>query len=133
MFSSEFLLRRFFPTNELLLDTTMQNGAKVDLKSYLYLFHNFDSTFSFFSVKVKPNHFKKQCSSSRTTDAQRGNSLSMHGRKFTPTPKFLGQPHRPNFSDIFDLCLHWVSVVRVLHHNFYLPYSSNMEIEYSTG
>ena len=23
------------------------------------------------------------------------------------------QPHRPNFSDIFDLCLHWVSVVRV--------------------
>ena len=21
-------------------------------------------------------------------------------------------PHRPNFSDIFDLCLHWVSVVR---------------------
>ena len=20
-------------------------------------------------------------------------------------------PHRPNFSDIFDLCLHWVSVV----------------------
>ena len=23
-------------------------------------------------------------------------------------------PHRPNFSDIFDLCLHWVSVVRVL-------------------
>ena len=25
-------------------------------------------------------------------------------------------PHRPNFSDIFDLCLHWVSVVRVLHY-----------------
>ena len=22
-------------------------------------------------------------------------------------------PHRPNFSDIFDLCLHWVFVVRV--------------------
>ena len=21
-------------------------------------------------------------------------------------------PHRPNFSDIFDICLHWVSVVR---------------------
>ena len=21
-------------------------------------------------------------------------------------------PHRPNFSDIFDLCLHWMSVVR---------------------
>ena len=26
-------------------------------------------------------------------------------------------PHRPNFSDIFDLCLHWVSVVRVHHHH----------------
>ena len=23
-------------------------------------------------------------------------------------------PHQPNFSDIFDLCLHWVSVVRDL-------------------
>jgi hypothetical protein len=21
-------------------------------------------------------------------------------------------PHRPNFSDSFDLCLHWVSIVR---------------------
>ena len=41
------------------------------------------------------------------------------GRKFNPNPKFLGTaeaifclPHQPNFSDIFDLCLHWVSVVR---------------------
>ena len=25
-------------------------------------------------------------------------------------------PHRPKFSDFFDLCLHWVSVVRVLAH-----------------
>ena len=25
-------------------------------------------------------------------------------------------PHRPNFSDIFDLCCHWVSVVRVPIH-----------------
>ena len=25
-------------------------------------------------------------------------------------------PHRPNFSDIFDLCLHWVSVVRAYDH-----------------
>ena len=23
-------------------------------------------------------------------------------------------PHRPNFSGVFDLCLHWVSVVRAL-------------------
>jgi hypothetical protein len=29
-------------------------------------------------------------------------------------------PHRPDFSDIFDLCLHWVSVVRESKrlHNF---------------
>jgi hypothetical protein len=26
-------------------------------------------------------------------------------------------PNRPNFSDIFDLCLHWVTVVRVPFHN----------------
>ena len=25
-------------------------------------------------------------------------------------------PHRPNFSDNFDLCLHWVSVVRALQY-----------------
>ena len=50
-------------------------------------------------------------------------SSSLHGRKSTLTPKFLGTaeayfachigPHRPTFSDFFDLCLHWVSVVRV--------------------
>ena len=27
-------------------------------------------------------------------------------------------PHRPNFLDIFDLCLHWVSVVCVRMHLF---------------
>ena len=26
-------------------------------------------------------------------------------------------PHRPKFSDFFDLCLHWVSVVRGKNHN----------------
>ena len=35
-------------------------------------------------------------------------------------------PHRPNFSDTFDLCLHWVSVVRAceipnLFKNFTVP------------
>ena len=29
-------------------------------------------------------------------------------------------PHRPNFSDVFDLCFHWVSVVRVHEHYFFL-------------
>ena len=27
-------------------------------------------------------------------------------------------PHRPKISDFFDLCLHWVSVVRVYAHNW---------------
>ena len=48
-------------------------------------------------------------------------------RAFTARPKIQSQsqifryngsifclPHRPNFSDIFDLCLHWMSVVRAL-------------------
>ena len=55
----------------------------------------------------------------RTTDAQKGNSLHCTAR-----PKIQSQsqifkygrsifclPHWPNYSDIFDLCLHWVSVV----------------------
>ena len=43
---------------------------------------------------------------------------SLHGQKFNPNPKFLGSifclPHLLNFSDIFELCLYWVSVVRAL-------------------
>ena len=44
--------------------------------------------------------------------------LSLHFRKSNPTPKFLGTTKGyfvchigQNISDIFDLCLHWVSVV----------------------
>ena len=42
-------------------------------------------------------------------------SPSLHGRKSTPTPKFC-RYHRsifclPKFSDFFDWCLHWVSVI----------------------
>ena len=39
---------------------------------------------------------------------------SLHGRKFTPIFMYERNvfclPHRSNLSDIFDLCLHWVSV-----------------------
>ena len=28
----------------------------------------------------------------------------------------LRRPHQPNFSDSFELCLHWVSVVRAIDH-----------------
>ena len=48
-------------------------------------------------------------------------SPSLHSQKFTPTPKVLvyGRcifclPHWHKFSDFFDLCLFWVSVVRGL-------------------
>ena len=55
---------------------------------------------------------------------------------FTSQPKIQSQifrygrsifclPHRPNFSDIFDLCSHWVSVVRALRKPMYLLKSSN--------
>ena len=44
---------------------------------------------------------------------------SLHSQKLNPNPKFLGTakayfclPHRPNLSDFFDLCRHWLSVVR---------------------
>ena len=56
----------------------------------------------------------------RTTDAQCSEEIA-----FTARPKIKSQsqifrycrsifclPHRPKFSDFFNLCLHWVSVVR---------------------
>ena len=68
--------------------------------------------------------FVQSCKT-RTTDAQRENSLHCTVGVLTVRPKSQSQsqifrygpsifclPHRPNFSDIFDLCLHWVSVVR---------------------
>ena len=35
-----------------------------------------------------------------------------HSQMFRYDRSIFCLPHRPNFSDIFDLCLHWVSVVR---------------------
>ena len=55
----------------------------------------------------------------RTTDAQKGNSLHCMAKVQSQSQIFryggsiFCLPHRPNFSDIFDLCLHCVSVVRV--------------------
>ena len=49
----------------------------------------------------------------------------LHGRKFNPNPKFLGMAAAyfvyhigPIFQILFDLCLHWVSIVRVCDDNF---------------
>ena len=38
--------------------------------------------------------------------------LHSHSQIFRYGGSIFCLPHRPNFSDIFDLCLHWVSVVR---------------------
>ena len=38
--------------------------------------------------------------------------LHSHSQIFRYSQGIFCLPHRPNFSDIFDLCLHWVSVVR---------------------
>ena len=35
-----------------------------------------------------------------------------HSQIFRYGQRIFCLPHRPNYSDIFDLCLHWVSVVR---------------------
>ena len=40
--------------------------------------------------------------------------IQSHSQIFRYGQSIFCLPHRPNFSDIFDLCLHWVSVVRVL-------------------
>ena len=38
--------------------------------------------------------------------------IHSHSQIFRYGRRIFCLPHRPNFSDIFDLCLHWVSVVR---------------------
>ena len=38
--------------------------------------------------------------------------IHSHSQIFRYGESIFCLPHRPNFSDIFDLCLHWVSVVR---------------------
>jgi hypothetical protein len=43
---------------------------------------------------------------------------SLHSQIFWYGRRIFCLPHRPNFSDIFDLCLHWVSVVRVSEYDY---------------
>ena len=38
--------------------------------------------------------------------------INSHSQVFRYGRSIFCLPHRPNFSDIFDLCLHWLSVVR---------------------
>ena len=66
-----------------------------------------------------------------TTDAQLRNCLHCMDENQLPLPNFrYGQsifhlPHRPKFSDFFDLCLNWVSTIyswsigHILEHEFF--------------
>ena len=42
--------------------------------------------------------------------------INSHSQIFRYGQRIFCLPHQPNFSDFFDLCLHWVSVVRGLMH-----------------
>ena len=57
-------------------------------------------------------------------------AFSKYGQKSTPTPNFLGLPHRPKFSDFFDLYLHWVSVVRALVPNCAIRWLSSTKLHH---
>ena len=41
-------------------------------------------------------------------------TINSHSQIFNYERNILCLPHRPKFSNFFDLCLHWVSVVRAL-------------------
>ena len=43
--------------------------------------------------------------------------IHSHSQIFRCGQSIFCLPHRPNFSDIFYSCLHWVSVVRVSNHS----------------
>ena len=45
--------------------------------------------------------------------------FALHSQIFRYGGSIFCLPHRPIFSDIFDLCLHWVSVVRGPDHQLY--------------
>ena len=52
------------------------------------------------------HHFSQSFTSSK---------IHSHSQIFWYGGSIICLPHRPNFLSIFDLCLHWVSVVRGLH------------------
>ena len=53
--------------------------------------------------------------------------IPSHSQIFRYGQRIFCLPHWPNFSDIFDLCLHWVSVVRVHHHPWWILEGENKE------
>jgi hypothetical protein len=96
--------------------------------------HNNESKLKFSMALPLPGFLKVFLLPQASMEAAWGCNIETHGlwtpreeRAFTAWPKILSHsqmfrygrsifclPHRPNFSDIFDLCLHLVSVVRVV-------------------
>ena len=53
--------------------------------------------------------------------------INSHSQSFRYGGSIFCLPHRPKFSDFFDLCLHWVSVVRVSNEwNWELSFLINL-------
>ena len=76
------------------------------------------------------SHLSKEIKSLYSNDDGHGLQTSGEEIPFTARPKINSHfqlfwysrsifclPNRPKFSDFFDLCLHWVSVVRVQNHH----------------
>ena len=78
---------------------------------------------------ISMNLFKICCvvTWARTTDTWWENHRRFLADHLTPIPNSWGGqsifclPFGPKVSDFFDLCLHWVSVVRGHGHNHFLP------------
>ena len=70
----------------------------------------------------------------RTTDARWGNHLHCtaeihsHSQIFWYGRSIFCLPHRPKSSGFFDLCLHWVSVVRAYIHVYYTKFIKEISL-----
>ena len=62
------------------------------------------------SIKYKRNHGLRTPREEIAFTARP--KIHSHSQIFRYGGSIFRLPHRPKFSDIFDLCLHWVSVVR---------------------
>ena len=75
-------------------------------------------------VSVWFNIKRRWWSCAQTTDARSVNHLHWTARPEINSQSQISRyglsifclPHRPEFTDFFDLCLHWVSVVREAYH-----------------
>ena len=96
-----------------IIEVLFTDGSSVPNKVWLSLV----SALEKIARKYEINSFKKLPSLDQDCDSTRGNSLhctakNSHSQIFRYGRSIFCLPHRPKFSDFFDLCFHWVSVVR---------------------